>query len=272
MSPIANPLIPEQEVTVMSHSAVLPAPVRSGGPVAPQSFGRLLRVEIRKMVDTRGGVAVLAATGGAILVALGWLVIRGGEASWNHLSGVTAIAGLLLPVIGLLGVTSEWSQRTALTTFTLSPRRGRVLVAKVAGSVLLAAVVFALTIGLVAAATVLDGAIHGSAVDFSGFAASLRALAILTFLQVIMAVGFGAVAGQTAVAVVGYFVAPSLVGALSVGLLGANGQWINVFSAYDRLSSAQPWSNLGATVVSMLIWVGIPFTVGVARWLRREVK
>ena len=37
----------------------------------------------------------------------------------------------LLPLVLLMAMTAEWSQRTAMTTFTLEPRRGRVLAAKV---------------------------------------------------------------------------------------------------------------------------------------------
>ncbi len=33
-------------------------------------------------------------------------------------------------MLGILTVTGEWSHRTALTTFTLEPRRSRVLLAK----------------------------------------------------------------------------------------------------------------------------------------------
>jgi hypothetical protein len=46
-------------------------------------------------------------------------------------------ATVLLPIVGILPVSSEWSQRTALITFTLVPRPMQVLVAKlVAGPAL----------------------------------------------------------------------------------------------------------------------------------------
>ena len=41
-----------------------------------------------------------------------------------------AVLGYFLPVLLILMVTSEWSQRTGLTTFTLEPHRGRVVGAK----------------------------------------------------------------------------------------------------------------------------------------------
>ena len=37
---------------------------------------------------------------------------------------------VILPVVAILSVTSEWSQRSGLTTFTLVPHRGRVVLAK----------------------------------------------------------------------------------------------------------------------------------------------
>ena len=38
---------------------------------------------------------------------------------------------VILPIIAILSVTGEWSQRSGLTTFTLVPHRGRVIPAKV---------------------------------------------------------------------------------------------------------------------------------------------
>ena len=38
---------------------------------------------------------------------------------------------VILPIVAILAVTSEWSQRSGLTTFTLVPHRGRVIRAKV---------------------------------------------------------------------------------------------------------------------------------------------
>ena len=48
---------------------------------------------------------------------------------------------VILPIIAALSVTAEWSQRSGLTTFTLAPHRGRVLLAKAAAAVLLAVAV-----------------------------------------------------------------------------------------------------------------------------------
>ena len=45
-------------------------------------------------------------------------------------SSATLPLAMLLPVIGIMAATAEWTQRTGLVTFTLEPRRGRVVLAK----------------------------------------------------------------------------------------------------------------------------------------------
>lgn len=47
-----------------------------------------------------------------------------------------------MPVVGILLVTSEWSQRTAITTFTLVPQHGRVLTAKLLAALVLSAAAY----------------------------------------------------------------------------------------------------------------------------------
>ena len=62
-------------------------------------------------------------------------------------------AAVLLPVLGILLVTSEWSQRTGLITFALVPVRSRVLGAKLAASLVVSvvALVVCLAVSVIAA-------------------------------------------------------------------------------------------------------------------------
>ena len=64
-------------------------------------------------------------------------------------------------MIALLSVTSEWSQRSGLTTFTLVPHRGRVIAAKASRAVAVgvASMVFAFAVG--ALGNVVGSAIAG---------------------------------------------------------------------------------------------------------------
>lgn len=243
-------------------------------PISPIPFVTLLRVEFRKMLDTRSGKAVLATIIGIALVILGWLTIRGDTPPNFTLFANATMQGvaLLTPVIAILAMASEWTQRTALTTFTLAPRRGRVLAAKFVSAILLLAAVNLVVLVLVAGTTELNGLVQGDPTSYSGFGDVVRSTLIIGTLTATMAAAFGALAAQTAVALVAYFIAPTAFSLFSLAVLGNAAPWFDVFSAFDRLSGSDPWTNVGQTLTAVTIWVVIPAVVGVARSLRREVK
>ena len=68
---------------------------------------------------------------------------------------------LILPVVGILAVTSEWSQRTGLVTFGLEPRRMRIAWAKLISALLVGVAAFALALALA-------GIAHQAAITFRG--------------------------------------------------------------------------------------------------------
>ena len=133
--------------TAIASALVAPA---NRAPIRPQRLFTLLTVELRKLVDTRSGKAVLGIGLAIPLIALGWLLYRasGDVVSWRYFSQIAPVLGLTIPLIGLFAMTSEWTQRTALTTFTLSPRRGRVLGAKFVAALLLSMAVLSAVIAL----------------------------------------------------------------------------------------------------------------------------
>ena len=97
------------------------------------------------MTDTRAGFWLLLSTVLITAVAVVLIVIVGdaGDVSLQDMVSLAVQpAALLLPVIGILLVCSEWSQRTAMITFTLVPDRSRVMVAKLLAALLLAIVAF----------------------------------------------------------------------------------------------------------------------------------
>jgi sorbitol-specific phosphotransferase system component IIC len=104
------------------------------------TLARLARVELRKMADTRSGfwlqLSVLALMVLTVVVTL----IAGHESDFtfrNILGNALVPAGILLPVVGILLVSSEWSQRTALVSFALVPERARPGIAAAAAGVVL---------------------------------------------------------------------------------------------------------------------------------------
>lgn len=89
-------------------------------------FSRLLQVEFRKSWDTRASFWLLFSLGAIVLVAELIAAIVTGVQNVDDVEFGTfaTVAGfisqLLLPVLGIMLVTSEWSQRTAMVTFASS--------------------------------------------------------------------------------------------------------------------------------------------------------
>ena len=94
------------------------------------TFSRLTLVELRKMLDTRAGFWLQLIVWLLTPAAVALYAIFGETSGLQYdefLSLALAPSQLLLPIVGILLVSSEWSQRTAMVTFTLVPRRERVL-------------------------------------------------------------------------------------------------------------------------------------------------
>lgn len=265
----------------MSTAVATPTP-DGAGTVTPRTFptpplGRLVLVELRKMVDTRSGRWLLiAAVGIALVIA----VVRGltGPEADRTLHGAFELTlfpfGVLLPVIGILTATSEWSQRTALTTFALVPRRMRVSVAKLLAAMLLALI--ALIVCLVTAAigniVAMLGGADGS---WSISGSQLFQALVANELNLLMGVGFGLVLMSPAFAIVAFFALPtvfSIVGELVSGLKDV-WAWIDTSVTFAPLmegdAGGQDWAKM---LVSAAVWIAIPIIIGLIRVDRREVK
>ena len=242
----------------------------------PDPLSRLVRVELRKLADTRASrwllIAIVAIT--ALIIVIFFLNADPSERTFINFMGVTATPqGFLLPVLGILLVTGEWSQRTALVTFTMVPARGKVMAAKVAAALLagLAAIVVAL--GIAALATVLGGAANAWANIGLDDVAKFGLLQVMGVMQ---GLALGLLFLISAAAIVTYFVLPI---AFSI-----------VTSIWTALADVQPWVDLGTSQTPLfsgdamtgeewaqlatgtLIWVVLPFAVGLWRVLRAELK
>src|SRR4029079_14330741 len=100
---------------------------------APIPLSRIVSIELRKSFDTRTGFWLVAGIGIASVLATVGVVLFAAPAQMTYSTFTLAIRfplAVILPMIACLSVTGEWSQRTGLTTFTLVPHRGRVVVAK----------------------------------------------------------------------------------------------------------------------------------------------
>ncbi len=139
-------------------TAVLESPLSRRDVERRPSLWRLTAVELRKMVDTRAGFWLLLCILGVDRCgARRDASCAFGQADDPTFTNMFALAAapsaILLPIVGILLVSSEWTQRTTLITFTLVPRRARVLEAKVFAGVALAGVALLIALGLGALGT-----------------------------------------------------------------------------------------------------------------------
>ncbi len=241
-------------------------------PFARPSLPRLVRVELRKMTDTRAGVWLLSLIAIAGVTAVGVTLVAGTESdqTLDGLFGICGIAvALLLPVVGLLCVTGEWTQRTALTTFTLVPARGRVVAAK-----LLAGCGLALTALLVClVAGVAGNLIAGG--SWSLDLARLYGAALYMLIVMVAGLSVGLLLMRSAPAIVTYFVLPAAIGALTqtVHSLRGPAEWFDLGRATAPLGAGEmvagDWPRLA---VATAIWIGVPLALGLLRLRNRELS
>ena len=100
----------------------------------PIPFRTVVGVELRKAFDTRSGfwlMVAIAAAGRARDGRRSSPSRPSSDLTYDSFAGAIGVPmTILLPVVAILAVTGEWSQRAGLTTFTLVPHRGRVIRAK----------------------------------------------------------------------------------------------------------------------------------------------
>lgn len=239
----------------------------------PLSLARAIHVELRKLVDTRAGMALLAT--GVLLTgafAGGRALLGGGPTTLGQLANLAAWpAGLVVMVMAILLVTGEFSQRTASITFVLDPRRGRVLAAKA-----LAVLGVAVLAGILALAAALGAALVAQAFGSPAVSLAVSAgdIAVLVGSTVFTAAtGFAwALATRNAPApIVVLLVWPTvslLLGSLSDALATAL-SWIELQPvATLALGVEHGWWKL---LVATVVWIIVPAAIGTIRTLRRDL-
>lgn len=247
------------------------------------SFGRLLGVELRKMLDTRAARWILYVIVGLTALAMAavmWFSRDTGASFLDLLAASATPQALLLPVLGIMTVASEWGQRTALITFSQEPRRLRVMAAKTFAAVLIGLVVLAVTLALGALAHVVSAtlATGAGAVDLGSVPGHMwAAILAMQVGYVVMGVAFGALFLSTPLAIAAFFVLPQIVSIVLVVFTWTreHGVWFDFQQATGQLMDptgapgAQAWQQAGTAA---LIWVVLPLVVGLWRVARREVK
>ena len=268
---------PTAESTLPS-VARMPDPIAGERPTAGVPFRRLMGVELRKMFNTRAGRWLLIAIGAIIATTLVIMFFNesGHHRFEDYLTATVTPSAILLPVAGILAVTSEWSQRTGLVTFALEPRRSRVSWAKFLAAMLVGVAAFVLSLALAAVAHQAAITIQGYGGDWALDNNTLLGAVLFVLLGVAQGVGFGMLLRNTPAAIVLYFVLPT-----AWAILGEMVSWLDTASSWLDLNrtmnalfmvesmTGEQWAQLGTSVG---LWVALPVAVGMWLLRRAEVK
>ena len=254
-------------------SSAATAEVRPGRDVRP-GLARLTRVELRKMVDTRSGFWLLLAVAALMLLVVVVIQIAGNEHDRiisEVLSATVQTGAVLLPVVGILLVTAEWGQRTALVTFSLVPDRLRVVLAKVLAGLALALVAFVVALALAAISV---GVAPSGADDTWTLPLSLLGQdALYAVISMLMGIAFGTAFLSSAPAIVLYFGLPIAIGALgSISAISGTVDWIETGAfapLTEEVLAGRDWAQV---LVAALVWIALPLAIGLWRIRRNEVK
>lgn len=244
--------------------------------LTPIPFGRLVRTELRKLTDTRAGRWLLLTLVAATPIVALVMVFTMSTKDLNYAKFVDYTSTpekLLLPILGILTMTSEWSQRTGLVTFVLEPKRGRVLLAKGVAAVGLGIGVSVLmllvsVVGNVLGQTVRNG--NGSW-NFAGQVSGEVTLVLLSWLLLGLALGMALLI--TAAAILVAFVVPNMFSAFFGSGSKNTTAWFDLNQAQSPLYShditGKGWIQL---LAASALWIGIPMLLGAMRVRRTEVK
>jgi ABC-type transport system involved in multi-copper enzyme maturation permease subunit len=268
----------------------IPAPAATGTTPAPAAartirpipMTRLVGVELRKMFDTRAGFWMMASVAIVSLLATAAVILWAPDEAITQETFSTAIGmplSVVLPIIAILSITGEYSQRTGLTTYTLVPWRGRVITAKLVATLLVGAVAMLVALGIGALGNVVGSALTGLDATWDIAVTDFGNIVLANILGMLMGFMLGVLFRSSPGAIVGYFVY-SLVLPIAFGTLAAFQSWFAdlqpwvdvqfaITRLFDNTMTTEYWQQLGVTT---LVWLWIPLALGLRAVLRAEVK
>lgn len=267
--------------TIITPATAEAASVRRSARPIPTT--RLVKVELRKMFSTRSGFWMLVSIGVLSPIATGSVIIFAPDSDVTYENFARASGfpmSVILPMIAILAVTSEWSQRSGLTTFTLVPRRGRVIGAKAIATLLVGLGSVAVAFAVGALGNVAGSALAG--VDTVWDISLSMAPQMVLFNLIGMAIGFtlGVVLRNSAAAIVGYFVVSLVMPGILV-LLAQVRSWFEDLQPWidwnetqvalleGATNTGEEWAMLASTTA---IWIVVPLVIGLLFLRRSEVK
>ena len=244
----------------------------------------LVKVELRKMFDTRSGFWLMASVVISAVLATGAVILFAPDDELTYSTFGAAIGfpmTVILPMIAILSVTSEWSQRSGLTTFTLVPHRGRVILAKAVSAVAVGVVSMLLAFAIGAIGNVVGTAITGTGTVWDASIVDVLYIVLGNVLGLLSGFMLGTLIRNSPGAIVAYFVYSFVLPTVFVVLATSQEwfrhlqPWVDVAYAQSALFSfngsltGEQWANIAVTGVT---WLLIPMLVGLGLVMRAEVK
>lgn len=238
-------------------------------------MSRLVGAEVFKLRTTRLYLGFLVAAVAMVVLVTSLQFLVGDDAALNiegaatvvqteedlrSILNVSGVAALFTLVLGATAVAGEYRHGTIVSTFLSSPRRARVVMAKML-AYLLAGAVFGVVVEAAAlAVAVISLGVTGASIPFgASVAAGLALTPIATGLAAAFGVGISAAVpnqlGAVLVAIGWVMVAEQLLG----GLVPDVARWLPFNGANTAITGAHP--NLGVAG-GLLLFVGYLIAVG----------
>lgn len=243
---------------------------------------RIVGVELRKMFDTRSGFWLMMSIAITSILATAAVIVFAPEEqlTFGTFSGAIGIPmTIILPMIGILAVTSEWTQRSGLATFTLVPQRSRVLTAKFLAAIVvgIAAMLVALAVG--ALGTLAGSVITGHDPVWDATVSGFFLIVLGSVLGMLFGFMLGVLIRSSAGAIVAYFVY-TLVLPSVLGLLASSQEWFADLQPWVDYGYAQrplfsgsmtgeQWQQLAT---SGSLWFLLPLAIGLVAVRRAEIS
>ncbi len=245
---------------------------------------RMTQVELRKMFNTRSGFWLIASIAISAVLATGGVILWAADDQLTYSTFATAIrfpVVIILPLIAILAVTSEWSQRTGLTTFTLVPHRSRIITAKAISSVIIAVAAMALTFAVGALGNLLSAAVTGTALVWDVTVTQCLYYVLGMVLSLLIGFMLGVLIRSSTGAIVAYFVLTFVLPTI-FGLLAESQQWFHDLQPwvdiqfaqsglfiFDQALTGEQWAHITVTGVTSLF---VPLAIGLVFVMKAEVK
>ena len=254
----------------LTSSPDLPAATRTPSPL---KLTRTIAVEARKVTNTVSG-KVLLPLGAALMAVfgLGRAFIPDADTTFGYIASIACIPGSwIIMAMAVLLISGEFTRREAAVTFTLDPRRGRVLGAKVVvvTGLALAAACWALIVAGVG--YLLAPALAGTTLPPDLEPGRIAVVFGGLVFTALTGLALGLLTRNAVAPIVVLLVWPtfSLLVARSSEVAQKIIAWVDIEPVAALFhSSAQAWAQLGTSV---LAWIVLPGVIGAWRLFRGDL-